>query len=157
MLWRQRLIWANVGAALVVMAYCVDMISAQWNEAQKPNTYLVLMEPTDPRWWNLKGPALPPNWEKQFQEDERLRSRERMDELYVGKVAHECGAQNQQMVFPFDSPSDVFLPLNSLRASVIVCIAQRAQRERIQLQIRSTHGESLPTGPGIVLGYPWPY
>lgn len=157
MLWRQRLIWANVGATLVFMAYFVDMLSAQWNEAQKPTTYLVLIEPADPRWWNPLVPAPPAQWEKQFREDERLRSREDVDQLYVGKVAHECGAQNQQMSFPFDGPSDVFLPLNSLQASVLVCIAQRAQRERIQLQIRSSHGESLPTESRTPVRQPWDF
>jgi hypothetical protein len=144
-----------IGAFLVSSVFLVHRFVHFRNNDEQ--IFLVLIEPPEEfDKWTLPMMPPPPNWvQKRVIENEKLRRRELTDFIYVSKVAFECGAPEQQMEFPFDGPSDVFIPLASLDEKALTCIVWRSRRERIAIDFRRGTFQSLPHGSSDAVRVYW--
>jgi hypothetical protein len=139
---RSKLIWTCVGALLVVVAGLgYELFERRYAREQQ---FIVLIEP--PQKFNPWSLGIdPPGIDvKRIAENEKLRSSVPPGELYVGKLAHECGVTQQLMQFPQDGPSDVFIPMATLNEESLACLVNRARREKIAVDFRRGTLARLP-------------
>ncbi len=122
-----KLKWLVLGIVASTMSWLATAVFLAPVDMANNKTYLALLEPVEE----------PPPMNSGDFYIERLRHRDAVDEIYVGKIPFECRASKFDFVPTNHSDGVVRLSLEDTSAEVLDCIIRRATAERIAFEIRA--------------------